>query len=165
MERKIKVLIADDHMIVRVGLAALLGTEKDMEVIGQAKNGVEAVRETQRLGPDVVIMDLMMPKKNGVEATAEILANTADVKIIILTTFGTSDGIAHALSGGRLRLAHRQKVYGVVVRREPADAGGSSTTKQPFSSFAESGRLDQRQPVSSPFGTRSFCPNAVLKKS
>ena len=100
MERKIKVLIADDHMIVRAGLAALLGTEKDIDVIGQAKNGVEAVRETQRLAPDVVIMDLMMPKKNGVEATVEILARVPGVKIIILTTFGTSDGIAHALDAG-----------------------------------------------------------------
>lgn len=100
MERKIKVLIADDHMIVRAGLAALLGTEKDMEVVGQAKSGVEAVKETQRLIPDVVIMDLMMPKKNGVEATEGILASVPNAKIIILTTFGTSDGIAHALDVG-----------------------------------------------------------------
>ena len=97
---KIKVLIADDHTIVRAGLAALLGTEKDLEIVGQAKNGVEAVREAIRLLPDVIIMDLMMPKKDGVEATAEIVAKSPNSKVILLTTFGTSDGIAPALRNG-----------------------------------------------------------------
>lgn len=99
-DAKIKVLIADDHTIVRAGLAALLGIEHDLEVIGQAKNGVEAIHETIRLRPDVVIMDLMMPKKDGVEATAEISAKVPTAKVILLTTFGTSDGIAHALANG-----------------------------------------------------------------
>ena len=98
--RKIRILIADDHLIVRTGLAALLGTEKDIEVVGQAKNGIEAVSETARLKPDIVIMDLQMPKKDGVTATAEIAANTPSARVILLTTFGTSDGIAHALSAG-----------------------------------------------------------------
>ena len=97
---KIKVLIADDHTIVRAGLAALLGTEDDLEIVGQAKNGDEAVRETVRLVPDVVIMDLMMPKKDGVEATAEIAAQVPSAKVILLTTFGTSNGIAQALRNG-----------------------------------------------------------------
>ena len=99
-DNPIRVLIADDHTIVRAGLAALLGTERDITVVGQAKNGVEAVRETLRLQPDVIIMDLMMPKMDGVEATAEIAEKAPAVKVIILTTFGTSDGIAHALDVG-----------------------------------------------------------------
>ena len=97
---KIKILIADDHTIVRAGLAALLGTESDLEIVGQAKNGIEAVKETLRLRPDVIIMDLMMPKKDGVEATAEITAKVPTAKVILLTTFGTSDGIAQALQNG-----------------------------------------------------------------
>ena len=97
---RIRVLIADDHTIVRAGLAALLGTEKDIEVIGQAKNGIEAVKEAVRLSPDVIIMDLMMPKMDGVEATAEVAAKVPSAKVILLTTFGTSDGIAHALQNG-----------------------------------------------------------------
>ena len=100
MQQKIRILIADDHLIVRTGLAALLGTEKDLEVVGQAKNGIEAVRETVRLKPDIVIMDLMMPKMDGVAATAEISAKAPEVHIVLLTTFGTSDGIAHALAAG-----------------------------------------------------------------
>ena len=97
---RIRVLIADDHTIVRAGLAALLGTEDDLEIVGQAKNGDEAVREAVRLIPDVVIMDLMMPKKDGVEATAEIAAQVPAAKVILLTTFGTSNGIAQALRNG-----------------------------------------------------------------
>ena len=97
---KTRVLIADDHIIVRAGLGALLGTEPDIEVVGLAKNGIEAVRETLKLQPDIVIMDLMMPKKDGVTATAEISEKAPNAKVILLTTFGTSDGIAHAIRNG-----------------------------------------------------------------
>lgn len=98
--KKIRILIADDHQIVRLGLTSLLGLEKDMEVVGYAKNGIEAVEECRRLGPDVVIMDLVMPRKDGVEATREILAENPETKILILTTFGTSNGISRALELG-----------------------------------------------------------------
>ena len=97
---KIKVLIADDHTIVRAGLTALLGTEKDIEVVGEAKNGAQAVSEAIKLHPDIVIMDLMMPKMDGVAATKELLRKAPSVKTILLTTYGTSDGIAHALRAG-----------------------------------------------------------------
>jgi len=97
---KIKVLIADDHTIVRAGLTALLGTEKDIEVVGEAKNGAEAVSEAIKLHPDIVIMDLMMPKMDGVEATKELIRKAPSAKTILLTTYGTSDGIAHALRAG-----------------------------------------------------------------
>jgi DNA-binding NarL/FixJ family response regulator len=97
---KIKVLIADDHTIVRAGLTALLGTEKDIEVVGEAKNGAEAVSNAVELQPDIVIMDLMMPKMDGVEATKELFRKAPSVKTILLTTYGTSDGIAHALRAG-----------------------------------------------------------------
>ena len=100
MKDKISILIADDHLIVRTGLAALLGTERDFLVVGQAKNGIEAVREAVRLRPDIIIMDLVMPKKDGVEATAEISEKAPGSRVILLTTFGTSDGIAHALAAG-----------------------------------------------------------------
>ena len=97
---KIKVLIADDHTIVRAGLTALLGTEKDIEVVGEAKNGAEAVSNAVELHPDIVIMDLMMPKMDGVAATKELIRKAPSAKTILLTTYGTSDGIAHALRAG-----------------------------------------------------------------
>lgn len=124
-DSKITVLIADDHTIVRAGLAALLGTEKDLEIVGQAKNGVEAVRETLRLLPNVVIMDLMMPKKDGVEATVEIQEKAPGTKVILLTTFGTSDGIAHALrigaKGAILKNADNTQLAAAI--RKVADGG------------------------------------------
>ena len=99
---KTKLLIADDHTLVRMGLASLLNMQKDMSVVGQAKNGAEAVTETLRLRPDIVIMDLMMPVKDGIAATGEIKAALPDAKIIILTTYTTSDGIMRALDSGAI---------------------------------------------------------------
>ena len=101
MTRKnIKVLIADDHAVVRMGLTALLSSERDITVVGQSEDGETAVRDADRLRPDVVIMDLMMPKKDGVVATDEIHRAHPEIKIILLTTFGTSDRIARALEVG-----------------------------------------------------------------
>ena len=100
MKNTIRVLIADDHTIVRIGLRTLLSAEKDIEVVGEAKNGEMAVKEALRIRPDVVIMDLMMPKMDGAEATAVLHERLPETKVIILTTFGSSDGIAHAIESG-----------------------------------------------------------------
>ena len=99
---KIRILIADDHKMVRDGLAALLGTKRDLEVIGAVGNGQEAVEKALALKPNVVIMDLMMPIMDGVEATREIRKAAPTVQILVLTTFGTSDGIAYAIEAGAL---------------------------------------------------------------
>ena len=102
MNRKIRILIADDHAIVRRGLRSLIETYPDFIAVGEAKNGVEAVSEALRLEPDVVVMDLMMPKKDGAQATAEIRAARPSVQVVILTSYGTSDAIAHALEAGAI---------------------------------------------------------------
>ncbi len=98
--KNIRVLIADDHAIVRHGLCALLGTERGIEVVGEAKDGNEAVARTKQLAPDVVIMDIVMPRKDGVEATEEIRAAVPSAKIVVLTSFGTSDKISRAIEAG-----------------------------------------------------------------
>ena len=100
MKGKIRVLIADDHAMVRMGLASLLGTETDIEVVGEADDGEVAVRKALTLKPDVIVMDLMMPKKDGSTATAEIRKLLPDTKILLLTSFGTADGVSHALAAG-----------------------------------------------------------------
>lgn len=97
---KIDILIVDDHAVVRIGLAALFRTESGLNVVGQAKNGEEAIKMVDALRPNVVIMDLMMPGLSGVEATQAILKAHPETKVIVLTTFGTSDGIAHAIEAG-----------------------------------------------------------------
>ncbi len=96
----IKILIADDHAVVRAGLATLLGTEKDIEVVAQAKNGDEAVAMALKTRPDVVIMDLRMPGKDGAEATLELHNDLPSAKVLVLTSFGEADGVAHALESG-----------------------------------------------------------------
>ncbi len=118
MTEKIRVLIADDHSVVRMGLASLLGTAKNVEVVGDAVDGADAVRKAAKSSPDVVIMDLVMPRKDGVAATEEILAANPTVKVLILTTFGTSDDIARALrvgaSGAIMKSASNRELLAAV---------------------------------------------------
>lgn len=124
MKSKIKVLIADDHTIVRIGLTTLLNAESDIEVVGEARNGEIAVKEALRLTPDIVVMDLMMPKKDGAEATAELHERLPSAKVIILTTFGASDGIAHALESGAAGALMKTADDAAIVSTIRAVAGG-----------------------------------------
>ena len=126
MKPTIRVLLADDHTIVRIGLATLLNAEKDIEVVGEAKNGDMAVKEALRLTPDVVIMDLMMPKKDGAAATAELHEKLPSAKVIILTTFGASDGIAHALESGAAGALMKTADDAVLVSTIRAVASGKT---------------------------------------
>ena len=98
--KKLSILIADDHKIVRLGLKSLFAAERDLAVVGEAEDGEEAVAEALRLRPDVVIMDLMMPKLDGVTATRELHERLPSAKVVVLTSYSTSDTIAAALAGG-----------------------------------------------------------------
>ncbi|AND38781.1 MULTISPECIES: response regulator transcription factor [Cytobacillus] len=96
----IKVLIADDHHVVRRGLVFFLKTQPEIEIIGEAKNGREAVEMMQTNQPDVVLMDLDMPVMNGIEATRQIKASCPEVKIMILTSFSDQDHVIPAIEAG-----------------------------------------------------------------
>ncbi len=97
---KIRVLLADDHLVVRMGIASILSFEDDLEVVGETDNGLDAVRLVGELHPDVVLMDLKMPKMDGVEATAKVRETSPAAKVLILTTYGTSDDLARAMESG-----------------------------------------------------------------
>ncbi|MFD2216141.1 response regulator [Metabacillus endolithicus] len=97
---KIKVVIADDHHVVRRGLLFFLKTQKDIEIIGEAKNGQEAVDMVIKLNPDVVLMDLSMPIMDGVMATKAIREADNEVKIIILTSYADQDHVIPAIRAG-----------------------------------------------------------------
>ena len=100
MSTRIKILIADDHQIVRMGLATIFTKEPDFEVVGEARNGLEAVRLARELAPDVVLMDLLMPRKGGADATQDILSANPSARVLILTTFGESEDVRRALDAG-----------------------------------------------------------------
>ena len=127
MKRKIRILLADDHLVVRMGLAAIIGIEKDFELAGEAGNGQDAVRLAAELNPDVIIMDLMMPKLNGVKATEKILKENPDRKILILTTFGASEDIRRALDAGAIGAMVKDSAHAELIGAIHATARGERT--------------------------------------
>ncbi|BDR56423.1 response regulator transcription factor [Xylocopilactobacillus apis] len=96
----IKVLIVDDHAMVRMGISAYLEVESDIEVVGMATNGLEAIDKAKSLKPDVILMDLVMPELDGVEASKKILKNNPKQKIIILTSFIDDELVYPAIRAG-----------------------------------------------------------------
>jgi DNA-binding NarL/FixJ family response regulator len=99
-ERPLRVLVADDQTVVRDGLAVLLGLLPDGEVVGAARDGEDAVRQVDEHRPDVVLMDLRMPRCDGVEATRRIRESWPDVQVVVLTTFADDDSVFAALDAG-----------------------------------------------------------------
>ena len=102
MTSPIRVLICEDHAIVRKGIRALLSTETGIEIIGEAGNGVEAVTQAAALNPDVILMDLMMPDLDGIEATRQITAQRPEAHILVLTSFAADDKVFPAIKAGAL---------------------------------------------------------------
>ncbi|PGY08655.1 two component transcriptional regulator, LuxR family [Bacillus sp. OV166] len=96
----IRVLIADDHHVVRRGLVFFLRTQKDLEIIGEAANGKEAVEQAKLLKPDIILMDLVMPEMDGIQATKIIKQEQPDIKIMMLTSFSDQDHVIPALKAG-----------------------------------------------------------------
>jgi DNA-binding NarL/FixJ family response regulator len=99
-ERKIRVLVADDHFVVRMGLSALVNTEPDMEVVGEAVDGAQAVEMYRRLNPNLVLMDLRMPVKDGIAATREIRGLHPHARVLMLTTYDGDTDIHRAIEAG-----------------------------------------------------------------
>jgi len=98
--QKTRIVVADDHFIVRMGLVALVDTEPDMEVVGEAADGAQAVEQYHRLKPDLILMDLRMPLKSGIEATLDIRRDHPDARVLMLTTFDGDEDIYRALRAG-----------------------------------------------------------------
>jgi NarL family two-component system response regulator LiaR len=102
MTETIRILIADDHAIVREGLRALISTKPDMELVGEAADGVEAVLKARSLQPDVILLDLVMPRKDGIEAIGEIKQENPEARILVLTSFAEDEKVFPAIQAGAL---------------------------------------------------------------
>ncbi len=102
MNQAIRVLIVDDHTIVRKGIRALLAEIEGLEVVGEAADGQEAVAQAEALHPDVILMDLAMPKLDGIEATRQIKASQPESRILVMTSFAADDKVFPAIKAGAL---------------------------------------------------------------
>ena len=126
MERTIRVLVADDHVVVREGLRAVLGSEPDMEVVGEAATGKEVVERAAELRPDVILMDIQMPGINGIEATRRILDVNPKIGVVVLTMFEDDNSVFSAMRAGArgyvLKGAHPSEILKVLR----AVAGGEA---------------------------------------
>ena len=118
MSESIRVVVADDHPVVRDGLCAMLDTQADIEVVGEATNGAEALALVESLRPDLVLMDLQMPKVDGATATQRIRAENDDVQVLVLTTYDTDADISRAVEAGAtgylLKDARREELFRAV---------------------------------------------------
>ena len=126
MKNKIRILIADDHAFLRMGLTSYLASVADMDCIGEATNGKEAVELARKLRPDVIIMDLMMPDMNGAEATRLIHDEFPDIKIVILTTYGTSRELSQAIANGATGAVLKDAEMGSLIETIRKVAAGST---------------------------------------
>jgi len=100
MVRRRKIVIAEDHKILREGLKSLLGTVEDLEVIGEAEDGIEAIRCVEERKPDLLLLDLSMPRMNGISVTRDLKSRLPEVKILVLTIYDTEDYILEAFRSG-----------------------------------------------------------------
>ena len=118
----IRVLVVDDHPLFRTGITSLLETVADMEVVGEAADGEEAIRRTLEMRPDVVLMDLNLPRTPGLEATRRIVAGAPDCSVLVLTMQGDEASVVAALRVG----AESQDLWGASIRdfvARPASRG------------------------------------------
>jgi DNA-binding NarL/FixJ family response regulator len=111
-----KVLIVDDHGIVREGLKAMFNAESDIEVVGVAQDGYQAIELTKVLSPDVVIMDISMPEMNGIEATRELVANSPGIKVVVLSVHSERNIVIEVLRAGAAGYVLKTNLFDELMR-------------------------------------------------
>ena len=144
---KIRVLIVDDHAVVRSGLAQFLETTDDIELVATAANGIEALARVEEFGPDVVLMDLSMPEMNGIEATREIVQHHPSSRVLVLTSFSDQTRILDALEAGAdgylLKHADPDDIAEAI---RTVNTGGSPLDPKAARTLLESRRADRSAP-------------------
>ena len=113
--KKIRVMLVDDHVVVCAGLSFAIGNEPDMEVVAQAKDGIEAIELYRLHLPDIVLLDLRMPKRNGIETIAELRRESRSVRVLVLSSFASGNEIAAALSAGASGFLGKEAAFDVLM--------------------------------------------------
>ena len=121
---KIRILVADDHDIVRAGLKSLLERQEDIEIVGEAADGRELVRMAEKLAPSIVVTDIAMPQLNGIDATAQILHHDPDIRVIILSMYADEEFLVRALTAGVKGYLLKDAVQADLLRAVRAVATG-----------------------------------------
>jgi DNA-binding NarL/FixJ family response regulator len=124
--KKIRVLLVDDHYIVRMGLKTIINDHSEMEVVGEAGNATEALREVERLRPDVILMDIRLPGESGIEATGQITKRFPQSKVVILTSFTDDSLVFRAISAGAVGYVLKQVEEDELLRAIAAAARGDA---------------------------------------
>jgi DNA-binding NarL/FixJ family response regulator len=158
----VRILIVDDHSIVRDGLAILMEREPEMRVVGFAGSGEEAVIVTRRLRPDLIIMDLMLPDLNGIEATKRILAEFPGTRIIALSACHTSEQVSRALRAGALGFVLKTETATELLRAVQAVTAGNQYVSPAIVALFVDGALSMPIPES-PFECLSSREREVVQ--
>jgi two-component system response regulator DevR len=146
--KKTRILLVDDHALVRLGLITLLNDQPDMEVVGEASTAAEAVSATERLRPDVILMDIRLPGEGGIEATRQVTARFPDSKVVMLTSFADDELILRAINAGAMGYVLKQVGNDELLRAIQAAARGEalldpSTTARLITRVREADRKAQ----------------------
>ena len=145
MKKKYEIVIAEDHTILREGLRALLSSHPDFEVVGEAEDGREAIRRVEKLMPDLVLMDLSMPRMNGLEAIKEIKKHSPEIKIIALTVHKTEEYILATLQAGADGYALKDSTHSELVMAIEHVLEGNSYLSPDISGKVIEGYLEGRK--------------------
>ena len=145
--RKTRVMLVDDHEIVRLGLMTLINDRADMQVVGEAGDAAGALREAERLQPDVILMDIRMPGEGGIEATRQIMDRLPEMRIVMLTSFADDELLVRAISAGAVGYVLKQVGNAELLRAITAAARGEAlldprTTARLLTRVREADRKD-----------------------
>jgi two-component system, NarL family, response regulator LiaR len=161
-EADIKVLLVDDHEMVRIGLAAVLGTEDGIEVVGEASNGMDGIRLALEYRPDVVLMDLVMEGMDGIETTRKLLLEHPDCKVIVLTSFLDDEKMYPVLEAGAFSYLLKTSRASEIAQAIRAAAKGQSVLESQVASKLMN-RFRQPKPVAAPHEDLTEREMEVLK--
>ena len=163
MKSAISVLVVDDHALVREGIASILQTTDDIRVVGEASDGIEAIDKTKKLNPEVVIMDIAMPKLGGLEATLEIRKIAPGVRVIVLTQYDDKEYVSRFLKAGASGFVLKRALGRELLDAVRSVAHGEVYLYPSIAKEVVEELLDEKKRVDSPYDLLTDREKEVLK--